>query len=96
MLVALEIEIVETSSQPVPAYHIRGLGADDMRGGAHPYTAVADWTIDQSHFEHDRCAGLDSPRRKEINATRADVLGHQANGQSFRPVRNLNQPERET
>jgi len=96
MLVALEIEIVETGGQPVPARHVGGFSADDVRRGAHPHTAMAKRTIDQSDLEHDRCARFDSPRRKKIDATRADVLGYQANGQSFRPIGNPDQTERET
>jgi hypothetical protein len=76
MLVALKIEIVETDSQPVPAHPISGLSADNVRRGAHPHASVAQRTIDQSDFEHDRGAGFDSPRRKKIDATRADIPGH--------------------
>src|SRR5882762_8817604 len=83
-VIAIKFYVVEGSSDAVPTGHGSGLDAAHARHREHDYVSQAHGFADQDDFELNRSTGGQFLRRKEINARRTDVPGHEPDGMFLR------------
>lgn len=94
-IVAIEIDIVEGSSESAPSGHVTILDANDMGCGPEAHTAAAQGTLNQRDLKLDGGSGRDIARSQEINAAGANIFGDERDGRGLRATLDAGQLQRQ-
>ena len=83
MIVAVELDVIKSCGNAIPAGHGYGLGAADMRHSSHDDVAEAQRFADQDNFEFDGSADWQLPGAEKIDAGGTDVASDESHRRFF-------------